>query len=736
MRAVKITLLALAGLLAGAVVFLVVADRLNQPAPPDWATLIQRARQYDVRIKRDTFGVPHVIGPRDADVGFGLGFAQSEDDFVTLQQVALAARGQLAATEGRKAAVADYLVHFLRVWETVNAKYESDLPADVRKVLEAYADGVNYYAALHQDKVIRGVLPFTGKDVAAGFVFKTPFFYGLDKALLKLSSPESSNTVASLSLDGQDAFLITHEPIPVGSNAVAVGPSRSADGATRLLVNSHQPYTGPVSWYEAVLESGEGWHVAGGFFPGSPFMLHGHNEHLGWANTVNEPDLIDVYKLTINPANPNQYKLDGQWHDFEKSDAKIRVKIWGPLVWSVHREVLYAAQGPVLKTDHGVFAIRYAGLNQVRQALQYYRLNKAATLAEWRAAMALQAIPSINFVYADEKANIGYVYNGLFPVRQEGLDWQDVLPGDRSDLIWHRYLPFDKIPQIWNPRGGLVFNSNNTPFHAAAPSDDLRPQDFSPTLGIQNNMTNRAWRAMENYGADSRITKEAFRVYKFDLSYSTRSDVAQLVDQAIAIDPGKNDDGSNLQNAQEILKRWDHRTNIANRGAALAILMAEPVLRARTEIKGKPQPPSESQIIASLREAMQTLKAHFGRLDPEWGEVNRLRRGQVNLPIDGGPDIYRAVYGAKQPDGTLSAEGGDTFIMFVTWNKAGTLTSESIHQFGSATLDQNSPHYADQASLFIAMKTKPVWFTQAQLSGHIEADYRPGEREAVSAAKR
>src|SRR5438132_11636938 len=220
MRAVKITLLALAGLLAGAVVFLVVADWLNRPAPPDWATLIQRARQYDVRIKRDTFGVPHVIGPRDADVAFGLGFAQSEDDFVTLQQVALAARGQLAATEGRKAAVADYLVHFLRVWETVNAKYESDLPADVRKVLAAYTDGVNYYAALHQDKVIRGALPFTGKDVAAGFVFKTPFFYGLDRVLLKLNSPENSNPAASLSpaslsKDGQDAFLVTHDAIPV-----------------------------------------------------------------------------------------------------------------------------------------------------------------------------------------------------------------------------------------------------------------------------------------------------------------------------------------------------------------------------------------------------------------------------------------------------------------------------------------------------------------------------------------
>src|SRR5262249_44857863 len=161
-----------------------------------------------VRIQRDTFGVPHVIGRRDVDVAFGLAFAQSEDDFATLEQVALATRGQLAASEGRKAAVADYMGHLLRVWGTVRTRYDHDLPADVRQILEAYADGANYYGALHPDKQLRGALPFTGKDIAAGFVFKTPFFYGLDGALLKLTSPAKSKTAAALSLskEGEDAF--------------------------------------------------------------------------------------------------------------------------------------------------------------------------------------------------------------------------------------------------------------------------------------------------------------------------------------------------------------------------------------------------------------------------------------------------------------------------------------------------------------------------------------------------
>jgi penicillin amidase/acyl-homoserine-lactone acylase len=336
--------------------------------------------------------------------------------------------------------------------------------------------------------------------------------------------------------------------------------------------------------------------------------------------------------------------------------------------------------------------------------------------------MRTQAIPSLNYVYADEKGNIGYIYNGAFPVRKEGLDWQGELPGDRTDLIWHAYLPFDKVPQIWNPPSGFVFNSNNTPFHATAPAGDLNPADFSPTLGIQTDMTNRAWRAIETYGADPHISQEAFRAYKYDLEYSVHSPEADVMAEILAVDPGK--DGA-LRQAHDVLQHWDRRTNVSNRGAALAILAMEPVIRARLEGRAASKRP-----LAALREAIAALKANFGRIDPEWGQVNRLRRGSLSLPIDGGPDIFRGVYGEKQPDGTLTAMAGDTFVMFVTWDKAGKLSSESIHQFGSATLDRKSPHYADQAPLFVAMKTKPVLFDAAQLAGHVEADYRPGDRKS------
>jgi penicillin amidase/acyl-homoserine-lactone acylase len=702
-------------LLALAVGGVILSDRMAQKAAPDPAALIARAQAYDAHIRRDGYGVPHIAGKRDADVAFGLAYAHCEDDFVTLQQVTFAVRGELAAHEGRSAAVTDYLVRLFRVWEMIDARYERDLPADVRAVLEAYADGMNFYAAQHPEQVARELLPVTGRDIAAGFVFKTPFFYGLDKTLRRLTQTEAN---VALDQGKHAAFLLPDRSMEVGSNGVAVAASRSDDGATRLLVNSHQPYSGPVAWYEAVLQSDAGWHVAGGFFPGTPFMLHGHNAHLGWANTVNEPRLADVYRLTINPQNENQYRLDGVWRDFEVSDAAIRVKLFGPLIWTVHRKVYWSAHGPVLQTDHGVFAVRYAGMNELRQPLEYYRLDKASNLDEFRAALKLQALPSINYVYADERGNIGYVYNGLFPDRRAGVAWGDEMPGDRSDLIWQKYLPFDRVPQIWNPRSGLVFNSNNTPFRATGAADDLKPADFPASMGIQTDMTNRAWRAIETFGSQDRISAAMFRADKFDLSYSAHSALADLIAQLVAIDPGGDRD---LQAAQAVLRGWDRRTDVDNRGTALAVLVGQKVIMA--PITGEPAPAP----LAALRAAMATLKTHFGRLDPAWGEVNRMRRGGIDLAIDGGPDVFRAVYGARQPDGTLTAEGGDTLIIFVTWDKDGHLSSESVHQFGAATQDARSPHYADQVKMFVAMHTKQVLFTEAQLAGHVVADYRPGE---------
>lgn len=668
-----------------------------------------KAQEHDVRIRRDEWGVPHILGKTDADAAYGLAWAQSEDDFATLQEAVFSGRGRLAEQIGEAGLESDYLVALQDVWGAVRRRYAKDLDPKTKAVMEAYAAGVNAYAAKHPDIVSPGLLPVTGQDLAASTTFRGPSFYGLDGLFRQTMRPTTKKTAA---LEAE---------LEVGSNGVAVGPSRSADGATRLLVNSHQPFVGPLAWYEAVVQSEEGWHVAGGFFPGGPFMLHGHNAHLGWASTVDNPDLADVYELTVNPADREEYRLDGAWKRFDSRWVEIKVKRPDGTFETVKREVLRSVHGPVMRTDHGVFAIRYAGMNEVRQNEQYFAMNKARSLAEWKAAMAKGLLPSINYIYADQKGNVGYVYNGRYPVRKEGVDWSGVVPGDRSDLIWTAQLPFTKVPQLWNPKSGWVFNSNNTPFHATDPASDLKPEAYSKTLGIQTNMTNRAYRALETYGADPSITAQEFDAYKYDLIYSTQSDVAKgikallglTLDSPAGMDRAKDPE---LFDALTVLKGWDRRTNVDSRGAALAVLTFTKVV----------QSPGKSPIVL-LKETAAELKTAFNRIDPKWGEVNRIRRGTVDLAVDGGPDIFRAIYGRPGPDGRLVAAGGDTYVMFVTWDKDGTLASRSVHQFGSATLDATSPHYADQTPLFVGMKTKPVLFTEEQLKGHVARDYRPGE---------
>ena len=674
-------------------------DALAKPAVNSGAHAAQPGHYYNVRIRRDEFGVPHVLGKTDADAAYGLGFAQSEDDFVTVQDSVMTARGHQAMLKGADGVPSDTLVALLNVQGVVAATYDTQLPPHLRRLLEAYAAGVNRYAALHPGKVSPHLLPVVGRDLAAFTVFRSPSFYGLDGVFVQAAT-------GKLPLKKEE----------IGSNAVAVAPSRSSDGHTRLLYNSHQPWTGPLTWYEAVVESGEGWHVAGGFFPASPFLLGGHNAHLGWGATVNHPKLHDVFQLKINPQNPNQYRLDGQWKDLEHRTLEIAVRQADGSLKTQSREIFRSDHGPVVKGPQGVFAVRYPTQGGMRQVSQYWAMNRAANFAQWKAAMAMEAVPSINYIYADEKGNIGYLSNGMYPLRKEGAaDWSGVVAGDRSDLIWTQLRPFEAAPHLWNPKSGWVFNSNNTPFRATDPSSDLKPADFPISQQLQpiQDMTNRGFRALEVYGPDKAISGKAFNDYKYDLAYSVHSDEFAWVKAVLAAD-AKGD--ADLAAAQTTLRAWNGKADLKSRGMGLVALMW---LQRRYHPEWTP--------LQMVQGAIPILKKGFGRVDPEWGEVNRLRRGAVDLPVDGGPDTFRALYGSIEPDGRLRGVNGDSYFMFVDWDRKGHVSSRSIHQFGAATSEPASPHYADQAPLFAAHQTKAVLFTEAELKGHVQRDYSPDD---------
>jgi penicillin amidase/acyl-homoserine-lactone acylase len=671
-----------------------------RPAPIDPARVAPTHR-YEVRILRDTWGVPHVFGRTDADVAHGLAYAHAEDDFETIQGALLAARGKLATRLGPDGAPNDYMVALLRVADVVEAGYERDVDPRTRAICEAYADGVNLYAARHPEQAWPGVFPVRGRDVVAGFVHKLPLFFGLGRVLTGL--------------------LADHEPPgdpPKGSNAFAVAPSRSADGATRLVVNSHQPWDGPVAWYEAHVRSDEGWEAAGGVFPGAPVVLHGHNRTLGWAHTVNAPDLIDVYDLTVNPENPRQYLFDGHWRDFERRTAAIDVKLLGPIHRTFRRETLWTVHGPAIRGPRGTYAIRIAGYGETRHVEQWYRMNKARSLDEWMDAMRLNAIPMFNVAYADAQGHIAYVYNGRVPKRPEGFDWSRHLPGDTSAALWHDAVPFDALPRVVDPPSGFVQTCNGTPFRTTTGGGNPDPAAFPASMGIETHLTNRGRRALDLLGADTSIAPEELDAYKCDVTYAAESEAAANVGALLAAAPPR--DELTLR-ALALLRTWDRRADPANRAAALALLTFHVDEKGRTLVE-----PADV-LMDRLRETAQALEKRFGRMDVPWSEVNRLRRGTVDLGLGGGPDLLRAVYGDRTADGRVRGTAGDSLVIVAEWDRQGRVRSKSIHQFGSATRDARSPHYADQAELFAGCGWKPVWLDEADVRAHLEREYRPGE---------
>ncbi|MXO89477.1 penicillin acylase family protein [Pontixanthobacter aquaemixtae] len=689
-------------------------------------------RTYQAEILRSEFGVPHIYGETDADVAYGVAIAHAEDDFFTLQDVVAMARGRYGAIAGEEGAQIDYAYHLLDARGTAERHY-GKLPQDTRALFEAYATGLNQFAQEHPDEVkLANLFPVNGEDIATGFALRQPFFFGLGNTIGPLVAGEALNPEFGPPIPeageavepSENAPAIMQDPEkeepanvarahPIyfgedgalsGSNAWAIAPAKSGDGVTRLVSNSHQPWRGGVAWYELVVESNEGWHYAGANFPGSPFPFLGHNEHLGWTNTVNRPDMTDIYQLELDDNGEN-YRLDGEWKPLASKRVILPVR-FGPLVIPVPQTVYRSVHGPVIKNDKGAFAIRYGGMDNIGQLDAYYRLNKASTFDEWKSILARMDIPSTNFIYGDNQGNIAYVYNAAIPDRPKGPNWRGILPGNDSSLIWQGTVDFDAIPKVENPSSGWVYNANNMPYSAAGPADDIDPDSVPPEMGVELKMTNRSRRTEQLMAQYDIIDRATLEKIKYDTGYVRESYVDLMMDGVEALDLS---DEPELAKAQKLLAEWDMNADSVGSGDSIALLMIRPWMSAEYQNKPLPDPREE------LERSVEHLKTYFGRLDPPMSELLRLRQGPgeyaVDLPLDGGSDTLRAsTLWDVEPDGRLAVRHGDSFLMFVEWEPGERVRSQSIQPFGAATTRPASKHFTDQAALFVRHELKPVHF--------------------------
>ena len=476
--------------------FLLVLLFLNSAA-------IAQINPANITIARDSFGVPHIFAPTDAEVAYGLAWAHAEDDFTTLQLTILSGKGKMASALGKKGAQADYVVNLLRCRQLVEDQWNT-LSPDFIKLVDGYVQGLNDYAKSHPEAIkYKKAFPFNNKEYLTAGIFSLSIFCGVDRTLPKILGGKVG-TIPGFSSEG--------------SNAFAFHPSKTTTGEAFLAINAHQPIEGPVAFYEAHLQSEQGWNMLGGLFPGACLIFHGTNENLGWAHTVNSPDIIDIYQLQMNPVNNNQYKFDGEWFELEVRKARMKIK---GIPIAVSKKVYWSKYGATVKTKNGVFSMRLPANMDCKALEEWYRMNKARNYTEFYKAVSMTSLPMFNIVYADRYDTIFYISNAKLPLRNPdtAYNWKGTLPGNTSATLWTKFKPVAELPQYTNPASGFLFNTNHSPFLATDEKSNLNAlrYDFKDDFETYNN--NRSARVTELMKGVGKMDYEHFKKIKFDRQY-------------------------------------------------------------------------------------------------------------------------------------------------------------------------------------------------------------------------
>ena len=667
----------------------------------------------NISIVRDKWGVPHIYAKTDKEAAYGLAWAHSEDDFKTIQKIFLPAKGLLGKLEGSGGAGLDYAVHLLRSRQVADRELKNLSPGGLN-VIYGYLEGLNAFAKKYPDEVlIKKSFPLSIYDYLTGLNLMLHLFSDTGDVIGQLFN----NRIEPLDeMSGVDNIGNT-----IGSNGFAFKSSKTKDGKTYLNVNTHQPLEGPFSWYEAHVNSDEGWNMLGGLFPGLPLPVIGTNEYLGWTHTYNYPDMNDIYQLVINPDDDELYRIDGEWKKFEVEEVKLKVKAFLGIKFPVKRKVIWSDFGPVIKNDKGHFAFFSQSLNNISAIEQWLRMNKARNFQEFESALKLLGIPRFNIVYADRDDNIFYMSNARLSVRDSNVDWRELILGDKSSLILDGYHPYEDLPKMINPESGYIFNTNNSPFNSTAESENLKEEDYNSTFSFMEKENNRSIRFMELINNYEKISYEDFKEIKYDQQYPDSIMFIGNISQIFDIEKSKYPDYENLIG---LIQNWDRRGNIENIGAAQWILYYSYMLDVLSENDIFVEDSIDIKFhLEALEKASDHLVKNFGKLDIELGDIQRHIRGDISLPVSGMIDMIAPTYIVGMKDGKIRAVSGESYIMLIKYSDCGP-EIETVIPYGSSS-NPNSPHYTDQMQMYTEKKLKKMSLDKDEILSQAVRIYSP-----------
>ncbi len=664
----------------------------------------------DVTIVRDTFGVPHIYGKTDADAAYGLAWAHCEDAFKLIQYNLLPAKNKAGSVLGKNGVLFDFAMQFFGVDTLVENRYEKDLSPAFRKIVEAYTQAVNEYAVKYPDEVLlKHTFPFSPQDVIKGYVSLGILLAG---AGLDLKAVKDNLT--------HDFFQPNEKGS--GSNAMVLAPSRTEDGKTWLLSNSHQPIEGQMAWYEAHINSDEGWNCMGGLFPGGVSIFVGCNENLGWAHTTDYHNFGDVYKMKLN-NNHDSYWYDGEWKKFTYMTIHLKIKL-GALKLPVKRTVPVSVYGPVFKTKHGWFALRYPSAMDIRGAEQWYRMNKAKNFQEFQEVVKMEALPLFNITYGDKEGNIFFISEGKIPLRDSALNWNRPVAGTSSNYLWTKLLPYERKIKYLNPKCGFLFNCNGTPLQATAYDENSKDYFVGMQLFTYNRNERFSRLLNEHQG---KFTWEDFQRIKFDKFYDANGRYMRNFKALFTLDEKKYPD---LKEAIAKIKTWNLSGDKDDKNAGIAMLtnkfMTGKMKLPYAFLMIKEKPITETEVVGALSKAQNYLLKKFNTIDVPLGSIQRLSRGDKSYPISGLSEVPRAVDTKYDKEkGFYKATAGDGFFQLIKFGKDG-VEINSVSPFGTST-HPDSKHYTDQMELFVNEKTKVMSLKKEDVMKSAERIYHPGE---------
>jgi acyl-homoserine-lactone acylase len=705
---------------------------LTAAAPPDLARL--RAEAGRVTITRDDWGIAHVHGHTDADAVFGMIYAQAEDDFPRIEANYRTNLGLTAEADGEKAIWQDLRARLYVSPAELRADYAKSPPA-MRRLMDAWADGLNYYLATHPNvhpRVITHfdpwmVMSFTegsiGGDIEQIDLDKLAAFYG--------GKPPS---LASASLDETDQ----------GSNGIAIAPKLTADGGSLLLINPH------TSFYfrsELQMASDEGLDVYGAATWGQFFIYQGFNPHIGWMHTSTGVDNIDEFAEKVERRGKGYcYWYGRTCRPLRARPITIRYRTaTGNLAsrrftaWMTHR-------GPIVAAENGRW-IAFAMMDRPVEALQQsYLRTKASDLASYMRISDLKANSSNNTVFADDKGEIAVLSPQFMPRRDNRFDYTRPVDGSNPATDWHGLHEPSQLPNTISPPNGWVFNSNDWLYSAAGPYSP-KPQNFPAYLDTagESYRTIHATRLLSQPG---KWSLDRLQTAAFDSAQPSWEILVPMLASAWQALPPGDPRRARLAGPIAALSKWDKRWSVMSVPNTLANFWGEELMKAANSRQWNDhrnmfrhmESLSPEDKLETFTRGLDRLERDFGGWRVPWGEVNRFQRIDPAIDAhfdDRAPSIpvgftYNrwgslASFGASQKPGTKRWYGtsGNSFVAVVEFTPNGpharavTAGGESGHP--------DSPHFNDEAVRYATGNLRDVYFYPAQLRGHTERVYRPGE---------